>query len=103
MDEIEQLLANEDMDLRRSCEEQKAIIRGDFKLEQIEQKFADKEKQLEKLYEQSNLPYTPRREELKALLMNCLEHHYGSLANAVNSNKQQLALAQISKIAQENL
>lgn len=34
---------------------------------------------LEKLYTESKLPYSPDEEKLKALLLACLEEHYGSL------------------------
>lgn len=48
--------------------------------------FAEKEKALERLYETSLLPYKPDRQKIKALLLSCLEQHYGSLDKFVARN-----------------
>ena len=45
--------------------------------------FASKEKALDDVYHKSALRYKPDEEAIKALLLHCLEEHYGSLANAV--------------------
>ena len=82
--EIEQILLEGDLDLQRNREQLKSIRRGEWKLEDILQFFDDKEKQLEKLYLESNvIPHKIREEEIKQLLIDCLEHHYGNLEKCI--------------------
>ena len=81
--ECEQLLMFGDMDLRRDREHLKAIRRGDVKVEDIRSWASDKEKQLEKLYLESQLPDRPSETTIRNLLMNCLEEHYGNLKGVV--------------------
>ncbi len=102
LDEVEQILSTGHIDLQRSAEEQKAIIRGEVPFADIEAKFQDKERYLEQLYQNSSISYSPRRDELRQLLLNCIEHHYGSI-NAIETDKYRLALTQIDKIIRENL
>lgn len=83
MDEIEQILIFGDLELGRNNEELKACRRGDMTEQQVRDIFASKEKYLEKVYQESNLPDKPRKAEIKQLLLNCLESHYGNLSNAV--------------------
>ncbi len=45
----------------------------------IEEYFASKERELEALYTASTLRKKPDEKRIKELLLNCLEHHYGSL------------------------
>ena len=88
MDEVEQILETGDLNLERAKEEMKAIRRGEFTCEQIEEKFARKEVYLEDLYAKSTLPYGPQEEKIKILLLECLEHHYGSLTKAIREIPQ---------------
>lgn len=81
--EVEQILIEGDLDLRRNAEQLKAIRRGEWTLEQLEEYFHSKEKSLEDVYTKSTLPYSPQEDKIKHLLLNCLEHHYGSIADAV--------------------
>jgi len=78
--QVEQILTEGDLDLQRHREQIKAIRAGEWTAEQIAQFFQDKERALEALYTTSPLPHTPPEEKIKALLVQCLEHHYGSLA-----------------------
>lgn len=84
--EVEQILTTGDLDLRRNSEELKSIRHGEWTAQQIREFFASKEKSLETLYEQSQLPWGPREEEIKQLLLNCLEEHYGSLTGCIATN-----------------
>ena len=52
-------------------------------MDQIEDFFFRKEKQLEDLYVKSTLQTKPDEVKIKQLLLNCLEIHYGSLGKAV--------------------
>ena len=83
LNQCEQILVEGDLDLERNREQLKAIRRGEWTLEQLKDYFNSKEKSLEELYAKSNLPHGPREDEIKQLLLNCLEHHYGSLQGAL--------------------
>jgi predicted nucleotidyltransferase len=83
IDECEQILLTGDLDLRRNREQLKACRRGEIPEEEIRAIFNEKEKYLEKCYEESKLPYGPREPEIKQLLFNCLESHYGNLGNII--------------------
>ena len=48
--EVEQLLMHQDMDLQRDAEQMKAIRRGEWTLPQLEDYFARKEADLERVY-----------------------------------------------------
>lgn len=91
LDEIEQILVEQDLDLERNREQLKSIRRGEWKLEQADKYFADKERQLEELYVKSTLRERPEEAKIKELLLNCLEMHYGSLEECikVQSNIEQ--------------
>jgi predicted nucleotidyltransferase len=105
MDEVEQILETGDLDLERSREVLKAIRRGDWTLEQVKDHFYRHEKYAEELYHSSSLPYTPREDEIKQLLIDCLEHHYGSLGQAelVIPGRTEAALREIHEITERIL
>lgn len=94
--EVEMILTEHDLDLRRHSEQLKAIRRGEFKEEEIREMFAAKEKHLESVYHTSTLPYGPDESKIKALLLQCLEHHYGSLDKCLV--REDVAIAAIRKI-----
>lgn len=101
MSEVEQILSTGDLDLKEKGrrEHMKAVRRGEVSREDIAKWFASKEKDLETLYHKSTLPYSPRQEEIKELLLECLEMHYQSLDDAVvRENKHEIALNQIADI-----
>jgi predicted nucleotidyltransferase len=81
--EVEQILAEGDIDLQRNGEQLKAIRRGEWTEDRLRQWCAEKESHLERLYAESKLPPTPDEGRIKALLLNCLEEHYGGLAGCV--------------------
>lgn len=78
--ECEMILTERTIDIRRHREHLKAIRRGEVTQEDIEKWFAEKEHGLERMYHESTLRAEPAREEIKQLLIDCLEHQYGSLA-----------------------
>ncbi len=99
LNEIEQILTEGDLDLQRNNEQLKAIRRGEWTEQQIVDYFNDKEKHLEELYTKSSLPKAPDEEKIKALLLQCLQRHYGSLDSAiVTTGKYEQALRQIAEI-----
>lgn len=81
--EVEQILAEGDLDLQKNKEQLKAIRRGEWTEQQIRDYFTQKEKFLEILYIESKLPYSPDVAKIKTLLLNCLEEHYGTLDRAI--------------------
>lgn len=85
--EVEQILTTGDLDLRRDAELLKAIRLGAWTAQQVKDFFAAKEKSLEAIYETSTLPWEPREDEIKQLLLDCLEEHYGSLEGCVITNQ----------------
>ena len=81
--EIEQILLEGDLDLEKNREQLKSIRRGEWTKEQIKEYFSNKEKELESAYLKSTLPMYPDEDRIKALLLNCLEEHFGSLGNVI--------------------
>ena len=101
LNEVEQILEHGDMDLMLNNEQLKSIRRGDWKIEDIEGYFKDKERGLEILYNKSKLPHKPREKEIKQLLLNCLEEHYGSLDGLIQRPDQyHQMVADIRKIVE---
>lgn len=97
--EAEQILTEHDLDLRRHSEHLKAIRRGEVPEQDIRDWFSSKEKHLEQLYRTSTLRHTPDESFLKSLLLSCLEHHFGSLAKAIDlPDKYRNAAIEISQI-----
>lgn len=86
IDYAEQLLQFGDMDMQRDRERWKSIRAGEWTLEQIETHFYEKEKSLEKLYETTKLPHDIQFGPIQELLLNCLEHHYGSLDHVIKKD-----------------
>jgi predicted nucleotidyltransferase len=81
--EVEQILLEGDIDLQRNNEQLKAIRRGEWTEDRLRRWFADKESHLERAYAESTLRSTPDEPRIKALLLQCLEEHYGSLEGCV--------------------
>jgi predicted nucleotidyltransferase len=101
--QAEQILIEHDLDLEKNREVLKAIRRGEKSMDDIESWFSEKEKYLEKLYQESTLRHSPDEDAIKQLLLDCLEHHYGSLSDAIiNPDKAVQALRDIQQIIQKN-
>lgn len=99
--ECEQILTQGDLDLEANRDQLRYIKNGGWSIEKIEEFFKDKEKQLEKVYAESKLPWGPDEEAIHKLLMNCIESHYGSIDSIPKDHKMNEALIKISKIAYE--
>jgi predicted nucleotidyltransferase len=99
LNEVEQILNEGDLDLQRNNDQLKAIRNGECTLNQIEDYFNFKEKELEKLYNNSKLQYFPDEDRIKQLLINCLEEYYGNLENCIVSvDKVQIAINEIKDV-----
>jgi len=101
--EVEQILVEGDIDLRRHREHLKAIRRGDVTEEDIRCWAANREVYLEKLYAESKIPWGPDQDAIKQLLLDCLEEHYGTLEGCIVTDKGPvLALREIADIIDKN-
>lgn len=101
--EIEMILIEEDLDLERNREQLKSIRRGEWTMEQIIEYAGNKEKKLENIYLTSKLVEKPREKEIKNLLFECLEIHYGSLDNVVHrEDKYEIMIKEIKEIIERN-
>lgn len=83
LNEAGQIITRGDLNLFEGNEEYKAIRRGDWSLERLENEFVARKLAVEQAYHNSKLPEKPDHEQVRQLLLDCLEHHYGSLAKVV--------------------
>lgn len=103
LDEVEQMLVEGDLDIRRNRAQLKAIRRGEVPEEEIYRWATDKEKGLEKAYEDSKLPYGPDQNSIKELLLQCLEEHWGSIEGCIVSEERIIqALRDIAEVIDKN-
>jgi predicted nucleotidyltransferase len=87
--QAEQILAEGDLDLERNRDILKSIRRGEWELSRLTEYFVTKEKSLEELYAKSNLREVPDENNIKSMLLQCLEHHYGSLDKLISKPTRQ--------------
>lgn len=98
LEECQQALTEGNIDLQRSADTLRAIRDGQWTWERLQEYFAIKEASLEKIYHESNLlPYSPREDEIKELLLNCLEHHFGRISDVLVYDKN-MVRANLNKI-----
>lgn len=99
LDEVEQILTEGDIDLMRNTEQLKSIRRGEWKIDDIEEHFRRKEKDLESLYTNSKLRHSPDETFIRDLLLSCLEQYYGKLEGVIEkkSDAEEL-LAKVREI-----
>lgn len=104
LNEVEQILTTGTIDLEQDRERLKAIRRGEWTREQVFEYFSKKEKQLEEVYNSNtSLPYKPNADAIEALLLQCLEQHYGSLSEAVvSASKERDVLRKIRTVLDES-
>lgn len=105
--ECEMIMTECTIDIRRHREHLKAIRRGEVTQDDIERWYAEKEIGLERAYAESTLRAEPARDEIKNLLIDCLEQHYGSLSALQTvrheSNPERAALREIQTILERTL
>ncbi len=88
LNEAEQILMTGDLDLQQNREQLKSIRRGEWTQEQIRQHFDSKAAGLEEVFLKSDLQEVPPEGKVKALLLECLEEHYGSLKKLISVPKE---------------
>lgn len=102
LNEVEQILVEGDLDLRRNNDQLKSIRSGEWTIAQIEQYFTDKERSLEQTYLDSTLPKYPNEEAIKKILVECLEEYYGSLDGVIETKDHyKNILQQIQKLVEK--
>lgn len=77
--EVEQILRDGYIDLRKYSDLLVEIRNGKWSIEDAENFFREKEKELEELYKKSTLPYKPRWNDLRKLLIQTISMHYEKL------------------------
>jgi len=88
LNEVEQILTEHDLDLERNREQLKSVRRGEWTLEEIEEYFKQKEKDLEHVYSNSTLRHSPDENAIKKVLLNALEMHFGNLNSVIRKPDQ---------------
>lgn len=83
INEVEQILTTGDLDLQKNNEQLKDIRRGLWPEEELRKWFARREQELNAVYDASKLQYSPDVNQIKQLLIDCLEEHYGNLEKCV--------------------
>lgn len=85
IDEAAEILYDHDLTLDKYSRREmlKSIRRGEWKFEEIQSYFRQKEADLDKLYRESTLRHSPDEDAIKKLLLNILESHYGNIENAI--------------------
>lgn len=81
--ECEQILIHNDINLERDSEFLKSIRRGEWSLPDLKRWHGEKLIALETVHTNSKIAERPDEDRIKKLLLQCLEHHYGSIADAV--------------------
>lgn len=76
--EVEQILKEHDLDLKRNADTLIDIRNGGWTLKDVQDFFKDKEAELEAVYQTSSLRYTPDEAQIKTLLLECIEEYYGN-------------------------
>lgn len=97
LNEVEQILMDEDLQLDCNRGQLKSIRNGEWSAAQITEYFNRKEEDLESLYTRSTLQHSPDEQEIKSLLLACLEEYYGSLDFVQEPNIEKQALQEIDK------
>ena len=102
--EAEMIITEGTIDIRRHRDHLKSIRRGETTQEDIEKWAAEKEAHLERAFESSKLRAEPERVVIKQLLIDCIEHQYGSLQALQTvkseSNPERAAMREIHSICE---
>jgi len=82
--EVEQILTEHTLNLERNSEVLKDIRNGNWSLEKLKDWFSNKEEDVEKVYSTSTLDYKPKEHDIKNLLLECIDIHYGKIPIELN-------------------
>lgn len=104
MFQVEQILLEGDMDLQRNSQTLIAIRNGQWSIEKVKDVFYAKDSEIEGLVLKSSLRAKPDETKIKDILMECLEVHYGKVADRIIiEDTATQSLKQIIEIAQRGL
>lgn len=81
--ECEQILTTGDLVLDRDAKTYNNIRAGEWSMERLEEWFTTKEKTMEALYKDAVVPHSCDQDEIKKVLLECLEMHMGDLSDSV--------------------
>lgn len=102
LNEVEQILIEGDLDLKRNNDQLKSIRNGGWTMQQVVDYFVAKEKDLESVYAASKLPYSADQLKIKGILLECLEDHFGSLEGAIEGQDHyKNILRQVQKLVEK--
>ena len=100
--ECEQILTKGDLDLGRDAAIYNAIRNGEWTFNRLYDWFTTKEQSLEQQLAKAVVPHSVDWQQIKQLLLDCLEMHYGSLQEAVNDDlRDQRILRDIENILEK--
>ena len=100
--QAEQVLMEGDLDLELNKEVLKSIRKGEWKEQDIYDFFDRKERELDKLYQNSKLQYGTDEEKIKDLLLRCLEMNFQGLEGCVETpDKYKVAIDEIKEIVRK--
>lgn len=83
LDEVQQLLQTGDMSIDANREQLKSVRQGAWTLQQFEDYFNSKERELESVFLECQLPNKPDEDRVKDVLLECLRLEYGSLEGTI--------------------
>lgn len=102
LNEVEQIMIEHNLDLERNREQLKSIRRGEWTKEEVIEYFKKKENELETVYIDSDLQYSPNEKLIKKVLLNCLEMHFGSLDTVIKIHGDfDLLYSKIQRVMEE--
>jgi predicted nucleotidyltransferase len=85
--QVEEILSTGDLTLDRNAKILRLVRDGDWSLEQLERWAEEKRRSLELIFAKTKLPAEPDMDAIKSLLLQCIEHHYGSVTQAIVVDK----------------
>lgn len=100
--QLEQVLTEGDLQLDRNRETLKSIRKGEWTVKEVKDWVHSKERDLQTAYTNSKLPNKPDTDRIRQLLIDMLEHHFGSAALVEHIDKYEQAFRQIAEIVHKN-
>ncbi len=98
LSEAEQIITTGDLDLMQGAEEFKAIRRGDWTLQQFNERFNARMVALEEVFHKCTLPEKPDKNKVREVLLGAIECHYGRSLTEADVVKTDLELGVLRDI-----
>jgi hypothetical protein len=97
--ELEQILTEETIDLKKNKDQLRSIRKGEWKLKEIKEWASNKEKELNLAFANSKLKEKIDQNKVKELLIQCLEVQYGSLGSIIpNQDKYSIFYDEVKNL-----